>query len=105
MRQGTCNVAYTRLLPARAAAKKKRAQLVIVLIPMQRANFGNLAQFHRIGTGIELVELQAHGGDDTQIVTLVLHPHCAHYAVTTRSFALNVERLLCVAVVDDSDLV
>lgn len=92
-------------LPAGANAHKKGAQVVIVLVPVQHTHLGELAQLHGVRPRVKLVELQARGSDNAQIVALVLHPHCAHDAVTPRCFARDVERLLRVAVVNHGNLV
>lgn len=64
---------------------------MIVMIPMDGANFGKFAKFHSICTGVELVKLEPRSGDYAKIVILVLDPDRAHNAISTRGFALNVE--------------
>ncbi len=72
---------------------------------MKGAYFQKLAKLHRIRARVELVELQAQGGNDAQVVALVVHPHDTHNAVTARCFALHGKILLCVAVVYNRHLV
>jgi hypothetical protein len=75
------------------------------MIPVNWAKFVKFAQFHGIRTRIELVKLDPRGRDDTKVVILVFDPNRAHDTIAAGRFALNVKRLLGVAVMDNSNLV